>query len=349
MTRFLVTGGAGFIGSHIAEFYASAGHDVVVFDNLSRPAMFNTSETGLADTIQRLRKHHNVTIVNGDVRNPSQLQKVGKDVDAIFHLAAQTAVTTSLKDPQVDFEINAVGTFNILEMMRRSETPKSLVYASTNKVYGTNVSKVGVVESGRRYNLSGKFKNGIPPDFELDHCEHTPYGCSKLVGDLYAQDYSHTYGIRTAIFRMSCIYGAGQFGVEDQGWVAWFAIATITGRPITIYGDGKQLRDILYISDLIGAFDAAYRNINRISGEVFNVGGGHGNTISLLELLALLEKLTRNRSKINFDSWRHSDQKVYVSDISKARLQLEWSPKIAPEEGVGKLVDWISQHRPLFH
>jgi CDP-paratose 2-epimerase len=204
------------------------------------------------------------------------------------------------------------------------------------------------MEKETRYAFEDKFKNGVPETFPIDLCEHTPYGCSKLAGDLYTQDYAKIYGLKTAVFRMSCIYGTRQFGVEDQGWVAWFTIATITGKPITIYGDGKQVRDILYVTDLVNAFDNFLQRKNQLSGEVFNMGGGPENTISLLELLDMLEQLTGKRSKITFSNWRPSDQKVYVSNISKAKEKLRWSPKVSPKEGVEKLVNWILENKRLF-
>ena len=196
--------------------------------------------------------------------------------------------------------------------------------------------------------ISKKFENGVSETFPIDLCEHTPYGCSKLAGDLYTQDYAKVYGLKTAVFRMSCIYGTRQFGVEDQGWVAWFTIATITEKPITVYGDGKQVRDVLYVKDLVNAFDNFIQRKNQFSGEVFNMGGGPENTISLLELLDMLEQLTRKRSKITFSNWRPSDQKVYVSNISKAKEKLRWSPKVSPKEGVEKLVNWILENKRLF-
>ncbi|MES4787405.1 MAG: hypothetical protein C4294_18165 [Nitrospiraceae bacterium] len=348
MERILVTGGAGFIGSHVAEFYAKRGNDVIVFDNLSREHLLGKGYKNANYNWNYLRRYGNVKLIKGDVTNFEELAKTIKDVDAIIHLAAQTAVTTSLMDPKTDFMINALGTFNVLEATRISNGDPAIIYTSTNKLYGDNVNKIMVLEKETRYIFEDKFKKGIPETFPIDLCEHTPYGCSKLVGDLYTQDYAKIYGLKTAAFRISCIYGPRQFGVEDQGWVAWFTIATITGKPITIYGDGKQVRDILYVTDLVNAFDAFLQRKNQLSGEVFNIGGGPENTVSLLELLDMLEQLTGKRSKITFSNWRPSDQKVYISNISKAKEKLGWTPKVSAKEGVKKLVNWVSENRHLF-
>ena len=347
-SKVLVTGGAGFVGSHTAEFFAKSGNDVIVFDNLSRAHLLGKNEKHSTYNWDYLSKYRNITPIRGDVTNFEQFREACKDVDVIIHTAAQTAVTASLIDPKTDFAINALGTFNVLEVARRSCNNPAIIFCSTNKVYGNNVNSVNVLAREKRYVFEDKFKNGISEVFSIDLCEHTPYGCSKLAGDIYTQDYAKTYALRTAIFRMSCIYGLRQFGVEDQGWVAWFTIATITGKPITIYGDGRQVRDILYVTDLVNAFDSFLQRKNQLSGEVFNMGGGPENTISLIELLDMLEQLTGKRSKITFSNWRPSDQKVYVSNISKAKEKLRWSPKVSPKEGVEKLVNWVSENKHLF-
>jgi CDP-paratose 2-epimerase len=347
MQKILVTGGAGFIGSHISEFLAQNNSRVIVLDNLSRAQLLGKDIKNTTYNWRHLKNYDNIELVKGDIRNPKTLEQLCKDVNAIIHVAAQTAVTSSMINPEIDFQVNAVGTFNVLEAARKSHNNPALIYASTNKVYGANVNRIKVIEKKSRYVYENTFRKGIPETFPIDLCEHTPYGCSKLAGDIYVQDYAKTYDLKTAIFRMSCIYGPRQFGVEDQGWVAWFTIATITEKPITIYGDGKQVRDILYINDLIQAFYAFLQRGN-LSGEVFNIGGGPENTLSLLELLDLLESLTGKRSKINFSDWRPSDQKVYVSDITKAREKLGWSPKISPQEGVERLVNWVMENRHLF-
>lgn len=343
--KALVTGGAGFIGSHVAEIYAKKEYDVTILDNLSRGILLNKDIKNLDYNWNQLKRFKNVKCIKGDVRDSKVISDAAKDKDFIIHTAAQTAVTTSVTDPEPDFTTNALGTFNMLEAARKNDV-KAIVYCSTNKVYGDNVNKVKVIEGKQRYSFDKAYTKGIPESFDIDLCEHTPYGCSKLTGDLYVQDYAHLYGIRTGVFRMSCIYGTRQFGVEDQGWVAWFTIATVLGKPITIYGDGKQVRDVLYVTDLVEAYDRFIQS--KIKRGVFNTGGGTKNTMSLLELLDILEKLTGKRSKISFSDWRPSDQKVYISDISQVQEALGWKPKTGPEEGVKNIVEWTNANRNLF-
>lgn len=342
----LVTGGAGFIGSHVAEYYARKGNEVVVFDNLSRAEILGKSTGDALFNWNYLKKNYrNVKLFKGDIRNFSQVRRASKDVDAIIHTAAQVAVTTSLIDPRMDFEVNVVGTFNVLEAARMSDA--AVLYCSTNKVYGENVNKLAVKEEGKRYRFADeKYRKGIPETFPIDLCGHTPYGCSKLAADIYVQDYGHTYGLKTGVFRMSCIYGERQFGVEDQGWLSWFVIATLTRKPITIYGNGKQVRDVLYVADLINAFNL-FLNTN-LKNEVFNIGGGNENTLSLLELLDLLHELTGKKPDSTFAEWRPADQKVYISDISKAKDKLNWAPKVKPSEGVRKVMQWVSENLNIF-
>ena len=343
--KILVTGGAGFVGSHVAEFYAKKGHEVVVYDNLSRASLLKKPDKNSMYNWSYLKQFKNIKLVKESILDIKKLENQTNGMDVVIHAAAQTAVTTSVIDPKADFEVNAIGTFNVLEAARKNDV-KQFLYCSTNKVFGENVNKIEVKEEKTRYTFEPKFKNGIPETFDIDLNEHTPYGCSKLAGDLYTQDYSHLYGMKTGVFRMSCIYGTRQFGVEDQGWVAWFTIATILGKPITIYGDGKQVRDVLYVTDLVDIFDNFINS--KLKHGVFNTGGGHKKTLSLLELLALLENLTGKRSKISFDDWRPSDQKVYISDITNAKKALCWEPKIGPEQGVKKLVDWVNENKKIF-
>ncbi|MBD3155376.1 MAG: NAD-dependent epimerase/dehydratase family protein [Candidatus Aenigmarchaeota archaeon] len=340
MNKILVTGGAGFVGSHVVEYYANKGNEVICFDNLSRGELLGKN-INTDYNWNFLKKIKNVKLVKKDIRNYEDLEKESKNVDTIIHTAGQTAVTTSVTKPKNDFDVNALGTFNVLEAARKNDI-ESVIFCSTNKVYGNNVNKIKVNEEEKRYNFEGKFKDGIPEKFPTDLCEHTPYGCSKLAADIYTQDYAHLHGIKTGVFRMSCIYGTRQFGVEDQGWVAWFTIATILGKPITIYGDGKQVRDVLFVSDLIDAFD---RFINgNLKHGVFNIGGGPENTMSLLELLDILEEITGKKSKLSFDNWRPSDQKVYISNIKEIENKLRWKPKVKPKEGVRKLANWVSKN-----
>ena len=347
--KILVAGGAGFVGSHVAEYYAKKGDEIVVFDNLSRAELLGYETSNALYNWNYLKGYKNIELIKGDIRDAEMIKDAAKDVDVIIHTAAQTAVTTSLEDPRTDFEINALGTFNVLEAARLSENDPAIVYCSTNKVYGDNVNKIPVREREKRYEFADeKYKKGIPEDFTTDLCEHTPYGASKFAGDVYVQDYAHVYGLKSGVFRMSCIYGTRQFGVEDQGWVAWFMIATLLGKPITIYGDGKQVRDILYISDLIRAYDAFIQKSDKLKYAVYNMGGGFNNTISLLELVDILERLTKKRSNIKYDKWRPSDQKVYISDISKAEKELNWKPAIVVTEGVGRLAKWVEENKSLF-
>ncbi|KXB07195.1 nucleoside-diphosphate sugar epimerase [candidate division MSBL1 archaeon SCGC-AAA382C18] len=345
--RVLVTGGAGFVGSHVAEYYAERGDEVVVLDNLARADLLNQEIKKPDYNWNYLRdSYSNVELVRGDVREYDDVREVAEDVHAIVHTAAQTAVTASLDDAPTDFRVNALGTFNILEAAKEEDA--AVVYCSTNKVYGDNVNEVLIEEREGRYGFSEpSFEEGISEDFPIDLCEHTPYGCSKLAGDIYVQDYAERNEIDAAVFRMSCIYGTRQFGVEDQGWVAWFALATLLDKPLTIYGDGKQVRDVLYVSDLVRAFDSFIQKRDEIQSGVFNMGGGIDNTLSLLELLDILEDKTGKRPQIEYSDWRPSDQKVYISDISKAKKELEWEPKVDPEEGVGKLVKWIKENKDM--
>jgi CDP-paratose 2-epimerase len=341
--RMLVSGGAGFIGSHVAEYYAREGNEVVVLDNLSRAQLLTKDIKGVLYNWNYLKeKYPHINLIKGDVRKPEDVKKASKGVEAIVHVAAQVAVTTSLVDPRTDFETNAMGTFNILEAARTIDA--SVVFTSTNKVYGENVNKIPVIEKGTRYEFSDiNFKNGISENFSIDLNGHSPYGCSKLAADIYAQDYAHSYGLKTGVFRMSCIYGERQFGVEDQGWVAWFIIAALTGKQVTIFGDGKQVRDVLYVSDLVKVFDKFLSS--NVKHVVCNIGGGPSNTLSLLELVDIIKGAMKIAPSYIYSDWRTADQKVYISNLTKAREVLKWDPEITPKEGVGKLIKWLSTNK----
>lgn len=344
--RILVTGGAGFIGSHVAERYARDGFEVRVLDNLSRARLLKKSDRNSTFNWDYLAGIPGITLIKGDVTDVATVERAMDGVETVFHTAAQTAVTTSVTDPRQDFENNILGTFNILDAARRTGTKPAIIFCSTNKVYGENVNGIGIVEGTKRYAFEERFRRGIPESFSIDHCEHTPYGVSKLAGDLYMQDFAHLYGLRVGVFRMSCIYGTRQFGLEDQGWVAWFSIAALTGKPITIFGDGKQVRDVLYADDLVEAY-RAFLNSDLQHG-VFNMGGGPEFTMSLIELLDIIRDKTGVSPQLSYADWRPSDQKVYISDISKAGSLLGWAPEITPEVGVGRLLGWVEENRALF-
>lgn len=339
--KILVTGGMGFIGSHIAEFHAMKGHHVVVIDNLSRGRLLSNAIFNKNLNQHHLLKYENIRHINADIRDKAAVMEAAVGCDIIFHSAGQTAVTSSIQNPEDDFTSNLTGTFNILESARHNGV-STVVYCSTNKVYGGNVNKAGILEGRTRYSFESDRSNGIGEDFPIDLCEHTPYGCSKLSGDIYCQEYARCYGIRTAVFRMSCIYGTRQFGIEDQGWVAWLTYATLKNIPLNIYGDGKQVRDLLFISDLVDLYEKFL--FSDIRHGVFNIGGGKDFSVSILELLEILFHITGKRSSLTFSDWRHSDQKIYVSDISKAARELCWMPKISPLEGVSKLVDFVKNN-----
>jgi CDP-paratose 2-epimerase len=253
------------------------------------------------------------------------------------------AVTTSVTDPRTDFEINALGTFNVLEAARRAPRPPILLYSSTNKVYG-GMEDAAIVQDGNRYRYAA-LPEGASEERTLDF--HSPYGCSKGSADQYVRDYARIYGLRTVVFRQSCIYGPHQFGIEDQGWIAWFVLRALLGQRVTIYGDGKQVRDVLYVDDLVAAFDAAIERIDRVAGRIFNVGGGPHFTLSLLELLELIQRMEGRPLEHSFGDWRPGDQRVYISDVRKAQHELGWAPRVRPEEGVRHMRDWMAAHRGL--
>ena len=343
--RILVTGGAGLVGSHTAEYYAKNDNKVIVLDNLMRSQLFGYDKKSVEYNWDYLTKYKNIEKIKGDVRNEKDVYRaIGKGVDAVIHTAAQPGIPLSMRIPREDFDINAFGTLNVLECLRQKSPKATFIYCSTNKVYGENVDKILLEEQKTRYAFKGV--NGISENMPIDHTSHTPYGVSKYVGDIYTQEYAHTYGMKTAVFRMSCIYGTRQFGFEDQGWVAWFIIATLLNKPITIYGNGKQVRDILYVDDLVEAYDKFIENDLR--HVVCNIGGGSDNTTSLLEFLDFLGQELGEKPKVNFSHWRPSDQKVYVSDICEIKNKLNWQPKITPHQGFGQLINWIKKTKDIF-
>ena len=312
----------------------------MVFDNLSR--------AGVHKNLEWLQSKYPSTldVMIADVRDKEAVKTAIDGAEHVFHFAAQVAVTTSLVNPYLDFEVNALGTLNVLEAIRNSCHQPSIIFTSTNKVYG-DLEEVGLVMNGTRYypeDLNVQ-RHGINEEKCLSF--HSPYGCTKGVADQYILDYARTFGLRTAVFRMSCIYGPHQFGTEDQGWVAHFLIQALKNNPITIYGDGKQVRDILFVEDLVNAFVLAHENIETISGNAFNMGGGVKNTISLLELLEVIGGISGRKPKALFHDWRPSDQRYYVSDFTKFHKATGWAPKNSPVEGVTKLYEWLKENADL--
>jgi CDP-paratose 2-epimerase len=340
--KTFITGGVGFIGCNMAARFLKRGDHVTIFDNLSRPRTDNN-----LNWLKQQFGEDRLCFVRGDVRDFDTLSQAVTNAspDLLVHLASQVAVTTSVKNPREDFEINALGTFNILEAARAQAQPPAVFFASTNKVYG-GMEDVAVVEDQTRYRYRD-LPLGVSEQQPLDF--HSPYGCSKGTGDQYVRDYARIYGLRTVVFRQSCIYGERQFGVEDQGWVAHFIIAAAMNRSINIYGDGKQVRDLLYVQDLINAYDAAWNRLDVASGQVFNVGGGVANTLSIwTEFNPLLEQLAGRKIIIQRGDWRPGDQPVFISDNSKARRVLGWEPHVSVNEGVRKLWDWVTSNPELF-
>lgn len=343
--RILVTGGAGMVGSHSAEYYARKGDKVTILDNLMRSQLFNYDKKSVEYNWNYLDKYRNIEKIKGDVRNKEDVYKaIGDGVDIVIHTAAQPGVPSSVRNPREDFDINAFGTLNVLECIREKSPRATFIYSSTNKVFGENVDQIPLKELDKRYVYEGI--KGISENMPIDHTGHTPYGASKYVGDIYTQEYAHIYGMKTAVFRMSCIYGPRQFGFEDQGWVAWFIIAVLTNQPITIFGNGKQVRDLLYVEDLVKAYDKFASS--SIKHGVYNIGGGSQNTISLLEFLDILEKELGRKPQVSFSDWRPSDQKVYITDISKVQKEFNWEPAVNPRQGVKRLIKWVKEADAVF-
>lgn len=331
----LVTGGAGFIGCNLAHRLLSSGRKVRVLDNLSRP--------GVEQNLQWLRQQHGALLefVRADVRDAAAVAQAMGGVQQVFHFAAQVAVTTSLDNPQEDFAINALGTLNVLEAARARPVPPAIIMTSTNKVYG-GLEDLALSVQGTRYlpvdaTVTG---TGIGENRPLDF--HSPYGCSKGTADQYVVDYARSYGMTTLVFRMSCIYGPRQFGTEDQGWVAHFILRALRGERITLYGDGMQVRDVLFVDDLVDAFLLAEQNAHRLKGRAFNMGGGPQNAISLQDLLDRIEQLHGQRPSVSFDAWRTGDQRYYVSDTRGFQRETGWKARVGAEEGIALLYQWLA-------
>ncbi|HEX4421625.1 MAG TPA: NAD-dependent epimerase/dehydratase family protein [Kofleriaceae bacterium] len=330
----LITGGAGFIGSNLAHWLARGGATVRVLDDLSRP--------GVERNLGWLSAEHGprIDVRISDVRDRLAVREAVRGVATVFHIAGQTAVTASLVDPRHDFSVNAAGTLEILEAIRAEPEPPALIYASTNKVYGCLTELPLRLEAGRWRPVDELLATrGI--DEQRPLAFRTPYGCSKGAADQYVLDYARSFQLPAAVFRMSCIYGPRQFGTEDQGWLAHFLIRAIDGAPITIYGDGRQVRDVLFIDDLVDALLRAANQITQLRGRVFNIGGGPSNTLSLLELIALIAQLRGRPPELSYEDWREADQRYYVSDTHAFTSATGWTPRISPRTGVEALYGWL--------
>ncbi|MDF2994719.1 MAG: rfbE [Xanthobacteraceae bacterium] len=330
----LITGGAGFIGCNLADRLASEGYPVLVLDSLARPGVERNAEWLEARYPGRIR------LVSEDIRDARAVNEAVSQADAVFHLAAQVAVTSSLLDPREDFAVNLQGTLNVLEALRVRGGSVPLLFASTNKVYG-DLADIPLSVVGEAYQPDDEILRGrgISEERPLDF--HTPYGCSKGAADQYVLDYSRSFGIPAAVMRMSCIYGPRQLGTEDQGWVAHFMIRALEGEPVAVYGDGRQVRDILYVDDAVEAYVQAWRRIDRVKGRAFNLGGGPANAVSLRQLMAHIEGLLGHRVMATFHDWRAGDQRYYVSDARHAVRELGLAPPIPWRSGVARLADWL--------
>ncbi|MBW3617513.1 MAG: NAD-dependent epimerase/dehydratase family protein [Proteobacteria bacterium] len=334
----LVTGGAGFIGSNLVDRLAGQGHPVLIYDALARDGVQRNLDW------LKLRHPQRVSSVIADVRDADALAQAAGDASAVFHLAAQVAVTTSMVEPVGDFDINMRATLTLLETLRKRNDRTPLLFASTNKVYGGLEDLEFDLEGDAYVPRDPTIRaRGVGEDRSLDF--HTPYGCSKGAADQYVLDYARSFGVPTAVMRMSCIYGPRQMGTEDQGWVAHFLIRALQGRPISIFGDGYQVRDILDVSDAVDAWTAAFARIDQVAGRAFNLGGGPDNAVSLRQVLAEIERLAGRKLQLDFSDWRPGDQRYYVSDTRRARADLGLGPARPWREGVAALASWLkSEH-----
>lgn len=336
--KILITGGCGFLGSNIASEVLKSGEELVIFDSLSR--------LGSIQNLEWLNRQGRFEFIHGDIRNANDVTKlVIKNIpDVIFHLAGQVAMTTSIADPQIDFEVNALGTFNLLNAVRLNAPETGVIYSSTNKVYG-DLEQYGYRETDTRYECIEK-PNGFDESVNLDF--HSPYGCSKGSADQYMLDFARIFGLKTVVFRHSSMYGGRQFATYDQGWVGWFcqkAIEIHNGElkeQFTISGSGKQVRDLLYASDMVGLYLLAVKNIDTMKGEAFNIGGGIENSLSLLELFSYLEQELNITMQYKNISPRESDQKVFVADTSKVKDFIGWEPMVCKEDGIKKMIEWLA-------
>jgi CDP-paratose 2-epimerase len=333
--KYFITGGCGFLGSNIAASVLQRGQELIVFDNLTR--------FGSQQNLDWLKEQGDFNFVHGDVRNQGDVERAIKETkpDVIFHLAGQVAMTTSIDNPRMDFEVNALGTLNLLEAVRQYSQESIIIYSSTNKVYGDLVW-VKYEETETRY-VAPDFPDGFPETIPLDF--HSPYGCSKGAADQYMLDYARVFGLRTVVFRHSSMYGGRQFATYDQGWIGWFCMkalemADLKAPSFTISGNGKQVRDVLHADDLIAAYLLAVRRIDWTSGHVYNIGGGSENSLSLLELFHMLERMTGHRMRFTSLEWRLGDQKVFVACVSEASQALGWKPRVTVNTGIQRMLEW---------
>ncbi len=335
--KILVNGGCGFLGSNLASYGIEHGHDITVFDNMSR--------LGSVQNREWLKSFGEFTFVHGDTRNKNDVETIIKDgqFDAVFHLAGQVAMTTSIANPYKDFEINTVGAINLLDSIRKYSPQTSIFFSSTNKVYG-DLENYTYEETETRYKCK-EFPNGFDETVPLDF--RSPYGCSKGAADQYMLDYARIFGLKTTVFRHSSMYGSRQFATYDQGWIGWFVEKAIekyknpTCAPFTISGNGKQVRDILHAEDMIRLYYSALENTEKVCGEAYNIGGTMDQSLSLLELFELLENLLGVKMEYTQLPPRESDQKVFVADISKIQAKIGWKPCVTAKEGVSAMIDWV--------
>ncbi len=336
--KYLITGGCGFLGSNLASEVLKNGEDLLIFDNLLR--------VGSEQNLEWLKTLGKFQFMHGDIRNNDDVLRVTRNFkpDVVFHLAGQVAMTTSVDRPRMDFEINALGTLNVLEAVREYCPDATVLYSSTNKVYG-DMEYIGYTEGETRYKCDG-YPHGFDESLLLDF--HYPYGCSKGAGDQYMLDYARAFGLKTVVFRHSSIYGGRQFSTSDQGWIGWFCLKALESKdgirePFTISGNGKQVRDVLYSEDLKNLYFQTVKNIDTAKGNAFNIGGGMKQSLSLLELFEVLEAYIGCEMKYKELPWRESDQKVFVADIAKAKKLINWEPKIGMISGIQNMVDWVRE------